>query len=72
MIFAQIGQCYWTCSVRAIARAQLQEGSCTFIFSLLRISGGKLFFFLKRFSLISFSNFVIDTIILVMKQIGLV
>ena len=36
MTFAQIGQCNWT--VRAIVRA-LEQGNCTFIFSLLRISG---------------------------------
>ena len=43
--FSQTGQCYWT--VRAIACA-LHEHSCTFIFSLLRISGWKVFFFPEK------------------------
>ena len=52
MIFGQIGQCNWT--VHAITCAP-QEGSCTF--SLLRISGRKLFFFPEKFFYYFFLEF---------------
>ena len=68
MIFAQIGQCYWTVRVmpelldstphRArAARAQLHFH--IFFTTHLR---AKTIFFLKSFSFISLSKFVIDTI----------
>ena len=57
MIFAQIGQCNWTVRARAcVGREQLH------FFLYYAFHGENYFFFMKRFYLISFLNFVIDTI----------